>query len=367
MSDLKNRICELIALNGPIRVSTFMSSALGDDRDGYYKHEKPFGKNGDFVTAPEISQMFGELIGVFVVESWQALDKPPSFTLCELGPGRGTLMQDLLRTVKKLSSACFAAAQIFMVETSRRLSDEQRKNLQSYKDKIRWVADFNSVSGAPLIVVANEFFDALPIDQFVKEKGNWHERLIATDGHDNLIFVLGQNVLDQTTLSQKYNDLPDGTILELAPLRLQYARNIFNRLAKSRGSALFIDYGSENLPYGDTLQAVSKHRYQDIFDAPGQHDLTSHVDFSSLRVAAAKDRCVSALLSQSEFLVGLGLLERAGQLGANKSREIQEKIRADVERLAGADQMGEIFKVLAVVDEKTGLHPIFSKGHLAPD
>lgn len=367
MSDLKNKICELIALHGPIRVSTFMSLALGDDMNGYYKNEKPFGSKGDFITAPEISQMFGELIGVWVIESWQALDKPRSFTLCELGPGRGTLMQDLLRTIKKLSPVCFEAGQIFMVETAGRLIAEQKKNLQHYESKIRWVNDFSSVAMQSLIVFSNEFLDALPIDQFVKVGNNWHERLIATDKRDNLVFVIGENLLEQTPMPAKYHDLPEGTVIELAPLRLQYARNIFKCLAKYRGTALFIDYGSANLPYGDTLQAVSKHQYKDIFAAPGKDDLTSHVDFSSLRVVANNEHCVSALLSQGEFLLGLGLLERAGQLGADKSPKMQDKIRAEVERLAGPDEMGTLFKVLAVSDKNTGLHPVFTKSNRQAD
>lgn len=361
MSDLKTKICELIAVNGPMRVSTFMTLALSDPDNGYYKNETPFGKQGDFVTAPEISQMFGELIGVWVIESWHALNRPSSFSLCELGPGRGTLMQDLLRTLKKLSPAAYQAANIFMVETSEKLTLTQQQTLSGHGNKINWSKDFKAIGKEPLIVVANEFLDALPIDQFIKVDGKWHERLIATDDKDNLFFITGDNLLDNTLLPQKYLDLPDGAILELAPMRVQFVNNVLAQLKDSKGSALFIDYGSSGLPFGDTLQAVSKHEFSNIFASPGKHDLTSHVDFSSLQVVAKQQGILSALLTQGEFLIRMGLIERAGQLGANKSSAIQENIRRDVERLAGENQMGRLFKALAFSDKNTGLHPVFTE------
>lgn len=361
MGDLKTKICELISLSGPMRVSTFMTLALSDPDNGYYKTAKPFGKDGDFITAPEISQMFGELIGVWVIESWQALKQPSSFTLYELGPGRGTLMQDLLRTVKTLSPDTYQAANIVMVETSPKLADQQQQKLAAHGNKIDWVDDFNAVGKGPLIVIANEFLDALPIDQFIKADGNWHERLIATDDKDNLMFITGNNLLDKTHLPQKYLDLPDGAILELAPMRLQFVENVLEQLKVLKGSALFIDYGSAGLPFGDTLQAVSKHEFSNIFASPGNHDLTSHVDFSSLQVIAGQQDVLSALLTQGEFLIRMGLLERAGKLGADKSRNIQENIRNQVERLAAPNEMGSLFKVLAFSDKETGLHPVFTK------
>ena len=361
MGDLKTKICELISLSGPMRVSTFMTLALSDPENGYYKTAKPFGKDGDFITAPEISQMFGELIGVWVIESWQALKRPSCFTLCELGPGRGTLMRDLLRTVKALSPDTYQAANIVMVETSQRLANQQQQNLSAYGKKIDWVDDFDAIGKGPLIIIANEFLDALPIDQFIKVDGNWHERLIATDDKENLFFITGDNLLDKTHLPPKYLDLPDGAVLELAPMRLQFFKNVVKQLKALKGSALFIDYGSAGLPFGDTLQAVSKHEFSNIFASPGKHDLTSHVDFSSLKVIAGQQGMLSALLTQGKFLIRMGLLERAGKLGANKSSKIQENIRNEVERLAAPNEMGSLFKVLAVSDKETGLHPVFTE------
>ena len=360
MNDLKTKICELIALQGPLRVSTFMTLALSDEQNGYYKNEMPFGKKGDFITAPEISQMFGELIGIWVIETFYKLKKPASFTLCELGPGRGTLMQDLLRTIKKLSADCFQAANVLMVETSDKLTALQKQALSSYRDKVRWLKDFDKLPDAPLILVANEFLDALPIDQFIKIDGNWHERLITTDDNDELGFTVGNNVLDQTGLPKKYRDLPEGSVLELSPLRLEFVEKVLKHLSRHRGSALFIDYGSTGLPYGDTLQAVSRHEFKDIFANPGKDDLTSHVDFSSLEVIAKRHGILSGVITQGAFLTGLGLVERAGRLGADKSHDVQEKIRLDVERLAAPEEMGTLFKVLALSDEETGIHPLFT-------
>lgn len=363
MGDLKTKICELIALQGPMRVSTFMTLALGDEQNGYYKNATPFGKEGDFITAPEISQMFGELIGIWVIETFNTLNKPSSFSLCELGPGRGTLMQDLLRTIKKLSVECFQAANVVMVETSDKLIQQQKQALSAYRDKIRWLKDFDKLPAAPLILVANEFLDALPIDQFIKIDGQWHERLIATDDNDQLGFAVGNNVLDQTGLPKKYQDLPEGSVLELSPARLQFVEQVLKHLSRYHGSALFIDYGSTGLPYGDTLQAISRHAFSNIFANPGKDDLTSHVDFSSLEVIAERQGILSGVITQGAFLTGMGLIERAGQLGANKGTAVQEKIRSVVERLAAPNEMGTLFKVLCLSDKKTGLHRLFTAGN----
>lgn len=360
MGDLKTKICELIALQGPMRVSIFMTLALSDDQNGYYKHETPFGKEGDFITAPEISQMFGELIGVWVIETFNQLNKPSSFSLCELGPGRGTLMQDLLRVVAKLSPECFKASKVFMVETSDKLVGAQKQALSSYGDKIHWLKDFDKLPDTPLILVANEFLDALPIDQFVKIDGQWHERLIGTDDNDQLEFAVGHNVLDRKNLPKKYQDLPDGSVLELSPARMQFVEQVLKHISTARGSALFIDYGSTGLPYGDTLQAISRHKFKNVFSAPGKDDLTSHVDFSSLEMVAKRHGILSGVITQGAFLTGMGLIERAGQLGANKSPTVQEKIRLDVERLAAPEEMGTLFKVLSLSDSKTGLHRLFT-------
>lgn len=359
MADLKEKVSQIITLQGPITVSQYMMLALADPDKGYYQTENPFGRNGDFITAPEVSQMFGELIGIWVLDSWLRLDKPNAFTLCELGPGRGTLMNDVLRTITKLNPNCFNSAHIALVETSKSLAKEQKTRLSHYGASINWLQDFSEIGTAPLILFANELLDAIPIDQFVKQNGEWHERLITKNRNDELIFISGSNKLSSKTLPMKYHALPDGSILEVAPLRNNLVEKITGHLATNRGSALFIDYGSAGLPFGDTLQAVSSHQYKTVFDAPGKHDLTSHVDFSSLQVVAKKQNCETALLEQGEFLLRMGLLERAGQLGANKSSEIQNKIRSQVERLAAPQQMGKLFKVLAISDKITGLNQVF--------
>lgn len=363
MSDLKDRIRHIIKANGPLTVDHFMTMALADPDAGYYQTEPPFGLDGDFITAPDISQMFGELIGIWVVSTWQMLGAPETFILSEMGPGRGTLMDDVLRTLQKLSPQCFESAHIFMVETSDRLTCEQKQRLAHHSCKIEWVTTFDQIANGPLILIANELLDAIPIQQFVKHNNKWHERLISLDDDNGFMFIIGEHTLDDQNLPTKYKNLEDESILEVAPLRNQLVELVAKRLANTRGCALLIDYGAGDLPYGDTLQAMSKHEYRDIFDAPGLHDLTSHVDFTSLQAVAQKQNCLAAILPQGEFLLNMGLVERAGQLSANKNADVQERLRSEVERLASPQHMGQLFKVLALSDQKTGLHPVFSTPH----
>ncbi|EJF89185.1 class I SAM-dependent methyltransferase [Bartonella tamiae] len=363
MSELKQKIKALIQEKGAITVSDYMALALADTQGGYYHTQNPFGREGDFITAPEISQMFGELIGVWVLTSWKMLGKPEKIILCEMGPGRGTLMKDVLRTLHQLSPEFMRAAEIFMIETSLRLQHIQKITLENNADRINWVETFDHIAHGPLIFYANELLDALPIHQFIKQDGKWRERLIHMDTQNNFSFIVGTNELDSSSLPNAYSKLHNGAILELSPQRNHICEMVAKRLYDTHGCALFIDYGSDHFPHGDTLQAISKHSYRDIFQAPGQDDLTSHVDFSSLLAIAKQNNCEAALLTQGDFLLRMGLLERAGHLGANKDIHMQEKIKAQVERLAATDQMGTLFKVLSLSDKKTQLNPIFLADH----
>ncbi|EJF78703.1 Uncharacterized ACR, COG1565 [Candidatus Bartonella washoeensis] len=349
---LKERIKRIIARNGPITVSQYMALALTDPQFGYYRTQNPFGRTGDFITAPEISQLFGEMIGIWTLASWKAQSCPQPFILAEIGPGRGTLMDDVLRTIQKLCVPAFESAEIFLIEISQNLAKEQKKRLSSYQKTIYSIENFDQIPSGPLFLIANEFFDTLPINQYIKINGKWKERRITVNKNGDFTFIAVPRKLPSSCLQSYYSEIPDGTIFEHAPSRHQIMRKISRRLIQMKGSALLIDYGASDLAFGDTLQALSKHRFRDIFDAPGEHDLTSHVGFSFLKAIALKQGCFAEILEQGEFLFKMGLLERAKKLGAGKSATQQDKIRQDIERLAGPDQMGKLFKVLHVCDKK---------------
>lgn len=347
----------MIQSTGPLSVSEYMITCLADHEAGYYMTREPFGRDGDFITAPDVSQMFGELIGVWCVAAWQALGKPRDAVLCEIGPGRGTLMQDVLRTATKLAPDFIASARIAMVETSPRLAKIQQDRLANAAPHIGWHQDFTTIGAGPLILVANELFDALPIRQFVKTKGQFSERVITLDDQDELIFASSATGIDITLLPKDHASVPDGTVFEIAPARSALMQTIAERIIKTGGSALLIDYGHLVPGFGDTLQAMIKHRFDDVFAHPGDADLTSHVDFAALAQTARQAGCVTAMSTQGDFLITMGLLDRAGQLGSGKDASFQDQLRADVERLAGPDQMGSLFKVMGVSDPQTRLFP----------
>ncbi|MCZ2204103.1 class I SAM-dependent methyltransferase [Bartonella sp. A05] len=355
MATLKEKIKDIIALNGSITVSQYMALALTDPQFGYYQTQTPFGRSGDFITAPEISQLFGEMIGIWAIASWKAQGCPSPFILAEIGPGRGTLMDDVLRTIQKLCITTFNAAEIFLVEISQYLAVEQKKRLSSYQKQIHSINSFDQIPSKPLLLIANELFDALPIHQYVSINGTWRERRITLDKNGDFTFIASPYKLSFSDLPAGNAGIPDGTIFEHAPLRNQLMQQISNHLMQTQGSALLIDYGATNFSFGDTLQAISKHRFSNIFTAPGEHDLTSHVNFFSLKAIALQQGCFAETMEQGDFLLKMGILERAGQLGANKNSTIQDKISQDVKRLIDSDQMGKLFKVLCVSDKRIPL------------
>jgi len=353
MNRLQQKIVALIRNQGTLDVSQYMQIALADPEHGYYKTAEPFGRDGDFITAPEISQIFGELLAIWALTSWQALGNPAAFVLCEIGGGRGTLMDDVLRTLSKIAPQCVKAAHIIMVETSPRLAAMQQDKLRHHAAHITWVEDFASLPALPLVLMANELFDALPIHQYITKGHGLYERMIAADEHGALYFTTGMPA------SAEAGTVADGTIIEFSPARLALAEEISTYIKTNRGAALIIDYGALAPATGDTLQAMSRHGYRNALENPGQYDLTSHVDFAALARTAQQAGIKTAAQTQGKFLLALGLLERAGQLGANKGEAVRSRIVADVERLAGTEngQMGDLFKVLCLADEATTMPP----------
>ncbi len=357
MTVLREKLKARIAAEGPMPVAQFMSVCLGDPEAGYYTTREPFGTSGDFITAPEVSQMFGELVGAVCLTAHQAIGAPASFQLVELGPGRGTLMSDLLR-MAVLRPDFLKAAQLNLVEMSPRLRDIQKKTLRHAPLTPEFRNTFRDVPDGPLIVVANEFFDALPIHQFVKTADGWRERQIGlTDGGD-LCFGAGMARLADDAVPTAFAASPEGTVFETQPAANAIAEEIGARIAEHGGAAIFIDYGYLKTAPGDTLQALYKHGFDEVLTHPGEADLTAHVNFEALAAAAVRGGAVALPpLTQGEFLLRAGLLERAGALGTGKSHKQQEAIRDAVERLAAPAQMGDLFKVLAVTGQQISLPP----------
>ncbi len=360
MSALKDRIRARIAAEGPLSVAQYMSICLGDPKDGYYTTREPFGADGDFVTAPEISQMFGELIGAACLSAWDALGCPTRFELVELGPGRGTLMADFLR-VAALRPAFIRAARLNLVETSPRLRRVQADTLCGASLQPAFRDRFQDVPAGPLILVANEFFDALPIHQFLRTADGWRERRIGLTAQGDLTFGIGTAALPATAVPASLGSAPEGAILETQPAANAVAEEIGARIAGHGGVALFIDYGYLKTATGDTLQALYRHDRDDVLAHPGEADLTAHVNFEALAAAAGRGGATAlAPLTQGDFLLRSGLLERAGALGAGKPHDEQEAIRDAVERLAAPARMGDLFKVLAVTNSGLPITPFDS-------
>lgn len=354
MTALKTRLKQLIAATGPISVAEFMATCLFDPQDGYYTTREPFGASGDFITAPEISQMFGELLGVWAYSAWIAAGKPIPFALVEIGPGRGTLMVDMLRTIDRLDPGFTAVSRIAMVEASPRLSEIQKQKFATAgRAKPRWVTQVSDLPDIPLIVIANELFDAIPVRQFVNTEQGWRERVVALDDAGELCFAVGMGAIDPVLLPEVPSE--PGAIFEAAPARSAIMAEISARISSKGGAGIFLDYGHLKSGFGDTLQAMKAHAYDDVLENPGEADLTSHVDFEVLAAVATAHNLHPQLSTQGDFLLRMGLLERAGALGSQADNTVKERLRSEVERLAGPDQMGTLFKVMAVAPKSVML------------
>lgn len=334
-SPLENILRDRIAREGPIGIADYMSLCLGHPQHGYYMTRDPFGARGDFTTAPEVSQMFGEMIGAYVAAQWQLMGAPQPFHLIECGPGRGTLMADMLRVFARLPDL-MKALRIHLVEMSPVLRDVQQKNLEAYADRIEWHEDINNVPAGAFALVANEFLDALPVRQFQFHQREWRERCIGLE-KGTLGYTLGGRV----ALNISANE---GDIFETSPVREKFIRNIAARLKCSPGFALLIDYGHDRSGLGDTLQAVHRHHYANPLERPGEADLTSHVDFAALKKMTEEIGCeVGGPIPQGKFLENCGISARAAIL---QQKNPQAGAEAALRRLTAADEMGELFKVM---------------------
>ncbi|WP_181703230.1 class I SAM-dependent methyltransferase [Chthonobacter albigriseus] len=347
MNALSEKIRALIEATGPMPVSDFMALALGDPEHGYYTTREPFGAAGDFTTAPEISQMFGELIGIWSIAVFEALGRPERFVLAELGPGRGTLMADALRAAR-IRPAFTAGAEVHLVETSPRLRALQAEALAGLAEPV-WHDRVEDLPAGPAIVIANEFFDALPIRQLVRTEAGWRERMIGLGDDGRLVFGAGASGIDPILVPDHARRAPVGTVVEIAPAAAAVMGELAERVVRHGGIVLAIDYGSAVPGTGDTLQALHRHASVDVLENPGEADVTAHVDFAELAMVAREfGATVHGPVEQGDFLVALGLVERAGTLGRDKDEATRADLVTAVERLAAPEQMGRLFKAMAV-------------------
>lgn len=341
MTALAGLLAARIRADGPISLADYMTTCLTHPVLGYYSTRDPFGAQGDFTTAPEISQMFGELVGLSLAQAWLDQGAPAPFTLAELGPGRGTLMADLLRATRHVPGF-HAALCLHLVETSPHLRARQAETLGP--GGITWHDSVDSLPEAPLFVIANEFFDALPIRQFQRTREGWRERVVGLRG-DALTLGLGPPVAPQT-LAHRLADTREGDIVETCATGRAIAAALGQRIAAHGGAALVIDYGGWR-SLGDTFQALRGHAPADPLAEPGAADLTAHVDFEALAQAAAPG-AHARLTPQGVFLERLGIAARARTLALGLSGAAHDSHIAAYRRLTAPDEMGRLFKVLAL-------------------
>ncbi|WP_120717120.1 class I SAM-dependent methyltransferase [Tsuneonella amylolytica] len=339
MSEAETPLAEvfrrLIRNTGPISLAQFMA----ESNARYYTTRDPLGADGDFVTAPEISQMFGELIGLWFADMWIRGGRPDPVAWVELGPGRATLTRDALRTMKRYG----LSPEVHFVETSPALREVQMGAVP----QAQFHADLEGLPmDCPLLIVGNEFLDALPVRQLVRAGDGWRERMVGLDG-ERFVYVAGRQPME-AAVPEDRRDADEGTIIETSPASAAILYEIAGRLASQGGCALLIDYGHDAVRTGSTVQAVRAHRKVDPFAAPGEADLTAHVDFATLaRVAQSREVTWMGTRTQGDWLRALGIETRAEAL-AQRAPHYRAELTAQRDRLIADDQMGDLFKVMGL-------------------
>ncbi|HEX6829990.1 MAG TPA: SAM-dependent methyltransferase [Methyloceanibacter sp.] len=358
------RLHARIAENGPLTIEAFMQACSSDPASRAYASRQPIGGAGDFITAPEISQIFGELLGLWSVAVWQSMGAPRAVTVAELGPGRGTLMADALRAWRAVPTFVDTVS-VALIETSPVMVAAQRSSLREAQVPVSWYATLDELPDGPLIVFANEFIDALPIRQFIYRDGTWRERLVASDRSGGFCFTEGDGLALGDQASDLPDEAPDGSILETRPAAKTLLRELTRRASVAPLAALIIDYGHDESGFGDTLQAVRGHRFAATLGDPGSADLSAHVDFADLkRQASALGLKPYGPMPQGEFLLKLGLGERHDRLLQRATPAQAEAIASGASRLVDPKQMGILFKALALTGADLPPPPLFGPQHL---
>jgi NADH dehydrogenase [ubiquinone] 1 alpha subcomplex assembly factor 7 len=352
-SSLQSEIKKLIKSSGPMPVWRYMELCLMHPQHGYYISRDPLGREGDFTTAPEVSQMFGELLGLWVASGWKAIGSPPVLRLVELGPGRGTMMADALRALRVLPPL-YQSLSIHLVEINPVLRDKQKAMLSGVRN-IAWYDSIDEIPEGPAIILANEYFDALPIHQVVRRENGWHERVVELDEDGKLVFGAAPEPTPrfEVLLPPLVRAAPLGAIFEWRPDT--EIMKIASRVRDQDGAALIIDYGHLRSDAGDTFQAIARHSFADPLKAPGEADVTAHVDFQALaRGAEDLGARIHGPVTQGEFLKRIGIETRAVTLMAKATHEVSEDISAALKRLtdSGRGSMGSMFKAMAISEPR---------------
>ena len=334
-----------IGQEGQISVAEYMAVAAAH----YYAGRDPFGVKGDFTTAPEISQMYGEMLGAWLIDAWMQLGKPEAAQLIELGPGRGTLAADIMRTISTWPD-CKAALSLHLVETSPLLRQQQSDVLKDFNPT--WHEKVEDVPDGIGFIIANEFFDALPIRQFEKIKGKWHERFVGYEAEKDKFFFIAEpcNGADLP-------DAPDGSVFETSPASFAVLEEMSRRIEKHGGAALIVDYGHIHAGFGDTLQTLRRHKFSPVLDSPGGDDITAHVDFNAFRIAAESRLQIHGPVEQGAFLTGLGIMQRAEAMRAKANDKQRKDIDLALHRLVVPTEMGQLFKVLGLTQKGSTIRP----------
>jgi SAM-dependent MidA family methyltransferase len=341
---LAAKLLARIAETGPVTLHDYMAACLYDPEHGYYRRAHPLGASGDFITAPEISQVFGEMLGLWAADTWARMGAPSRVQLIELGPGRGTLMADALR-VLRAAPDFRAACSVALVEVSHALREEQQRLLAAAPVPVAWSERLSQAPAGPAILIANEYLDCLPIRQFIHRGGaGWLERHVAA-GPAGLSLIEGP-------IAEPFHGLPqakEGDIYEMRPGTGPLVAELARRAEAEPLAAVFIDYGYAGPAFGETLQAVRRHRFAGLFEAPGETDLTAHVDFGAfIREAHAAGLDTHGPIPMGEFLLRLGMGARVQQLLAHAKPAQADRIRMGAARLIDPAQMGALFKVVVI-------------------
>jgi len=348
-SPLLSEIKKLIKSSGPMPVWRYMELCLMHPKHGYYLSRDPLGREGDFTTAPEVSQMFGELLGLWAASVWKAIGSPPLLRLIEIGPGRGTMTADALRALRVLPPL-YQALSIHLVEVNPVLREKQKATLSGTRN-LTWHDTIDDVPDGPSVIFANEYFDVLPIHQAVKRENGWHERTVELDDGGKLAFGAASEPIPrfEVLLPPWVRAAPVGAVFEWRPAA--EIMKIASRVRDQEGAALVIDYGHLRSDAGDTFQAIARHSFADPLKNPGEADVTAHVDFQAL-VRATEDlgARVHGPVPQGDFLKRLGIETRAVSLMAKASHEVSEDVAGALKRLigGGSSGMGQMFKVLGI-------------------
>lgn len=347
---LKARLAREITLSGPMTVADYVTRCLHDPQGGYYATRPELGARGDFITAPLVSQMFGELIGLWAVETWRRLGAPERVRLVEVGPGDGTLMADALRAAR-LAPDFLSAVDLILIEPSRPLRDVQARRLTDTDTPPRWVSSLEAVElDTPVILIANEVLDCMPARQFVKTETGWAERRIGVS--DDGTLLLGLTGITGGFVRPAF-DVAPGELIELSDQQAAFGRDLGRLVSEATGAALLIDYGRDRPGPGDTLQALRRHAKVDPLATPGEADLTQWADFPTVLEAAIRAGAdVTGCLGQGEFLRRLGIEARAERLMSTRP-DAAPVIQRQLDRLTADDQMGRLFKAAAIFSPPT--------------